>query len=248
MNDSPPHVIIQKGNSLRESFSLLQHMPGMIVVKDLHSRIIVISDYFAYLVGVNNEEKSDRITDYDVHCESIKLADMFVQHDQQTIKNKREVLTLDICKYTSGWKTLLSSKKPILNNNGEFTGVFAQSINISNTNMFKSCLSLKAADHLITGKEDVQSIYVLNDEHSPLPLTSRQQTCLFLLVRGKSMKEIASILGISVRTAEEHITTIRTKLDCNSRSQVIEKAINSGFLNFIPQEILYKRPDKRPAC
>ena len=241
MNYSSPHAVIQQGNSLTESFAHLQHLPGIMAVKNLHSRCIVINDYLAYLIGVSNEGEFDGITDYDVHCDSSKLANMFVQHDQQTIKTKSEILTLDICKYTSGWKTLLSSKKPILNSNGKVTVVFAQSIDISNTKMFKSCLSFMAADYLIAGKENMQNIYVLNNEHSPLPLTSRQQTCLFLLVRRKSMKEIASILGISVRTAEEHIMRIRTKLDCNSRSQVIEKAINSGFLNFIPQGVLHKK-------
>ena len=52
------------------------------------------------------------------------------------------------------------------------------------------------------------------------------------------MKEIALVLGISVRTVETHFETIKHKLGCCNKSQLIEKAIDSGFLFHIPANFL----------
>lgn len=239
MNQFSSHTVMQQGNSLRESFSSLQHMPGIAVVKDLKSEFTTASNFFAHFAGWKNADQCEGKSDYDIPCEVNKVADLFVQRDQKVIQSGKELLNLTICEYASGWTSLISTTKPILNNNGVITGVFVQAIDISKTNMFKWRLSLTSTDHSIVGKANKQNIYTLNDENSPLPLTPRQQSFLFLFVRGKSVKEIAAALGISVRTAEEYITTIKEKLMCTSRSQVIEKAINSGFLNFIPQDVLY---------
>lgn len=244
MSQTPSHEITMQGSSLIDSFCLLETIPCLMLVKDLQSRIVVVSEYLAYLAGLKNSNLTRDQTDFDIQCGAVNAADMFVHYDQNVIQNKREILTLDICEYTTGWKTLLSSRKPIINENKEIIGVFSQAIDISNTNMFKWCLSLMDADSIINNNnKNKQRIYALNEYNSFLPLTPRQNSCLFLLVRGKSMKEIASVLNISVRTVEEHIMNIKTKLDCHNRSQLIEKALNSGFLNFIPQEILHKKFD-----
>jgi DNA-binding CsgD family transcriptional regulator len=52
------------------------------------------------------------------------------------------------------------------------------------------------------------------------------------------MKEIAKILNLSVRTVESYFMIIKLKLGCNNKSQIIEKAINSGFLYYIPEDII----------
>ena len=242
INFSTSQLIMQQSDSLKESFSSLRNFPGIAVVKDVHSRCVVVSDHLAHLIGLKSYDLYEEQSDYDVPCNTSSLADTFVQCDQEAISKKREVLTLDICEYISGWKALLSSKKPIHHVNGDVTGVFGQAIDITNSSMFKWCLSLMATDHKIAGSSSEQKIYMLNSECASLQLTSRQQSFLFWLIRRKSVKEIASILNISVRTAEEHSAAIKTRLMCNSRSQVIEKAINSGFLNFIPGDVLGSAP------
>jgi DNA-binding CsgD family transcriptional regulator len=63
-------------------------------------------------------------------------------------------------------------------------------------------------------------------------------------MRGKSMKQIASILNLSVRTVESYFALIKLKLGCNNKSQIIEKAINSGFLHYIPDDIGHIKPNE----
>lgn len=52
-------------------------------------------------------------------------------------------------------------------------------------------------------------------------LTARQRQVATLVVAGKSNKEIATDLGISVATVKDHVHAILQRLDLSSRSAVI---------------------------
>lgn len=52
-------------------------------------------------------------------------------------------------------------------------------------------------------------------------LTTRQLTCLKLLAQGMSMREIGEHLNLSRRTVEHYIATIKTKLNCRNRMELI---------------------------
>lgn len=62
------------------------------------------------------------------------------------------------------------------------------------------------------------------------PLTTREQTILLELAQGKSNKEVAHILGISVRTVETHRNNIRRKLGINSTAGLTRYAMEHGVL------------------
>ncbi len=61
-------------------------------------------------------------------------------------------------------------------------------------------------------------------------LTDREHQVLKLIAEGNSHKEIAGILGISVKTAIAHQTNISEKLDIHSRTGLIKFAIQKGVI------------------
>lgn len=63
------------------------------------------------------------------------------------------------------------------------------------------------------------------DEDSPL--TPREREVVQLLAEGKSSKEVASVLGISVKTAETHRINLMRKLDCHSVAEVVRYAVRN---------------------
>jgi len=65
-------------------------------------------------------------------------------------------------------------------------------------------------------------------------LTSRETQILKLLAEGNSHKEIATTLGISVKTVISHQTNISDKLDIHSRAGLIKFAIRSGLIRIDP--------------
>jgi two-component system, NarL family, response regulator NreC len=61
-------------------------------------------------------------------------------------------------------------------------------------------------------------------------LTSREREVVRLLAKGTSNKEIAAILGISVRTAETHRAALMRKLGLDSLAGVVRYAIRNNIV------------------
>jgi DNA-binding NarL/FixJ family response regulator len=65
---------------------------------------------------------------------------------------------------------------------------------------------------------------------TPAPrLTSRQREVLRLVAEGCSAKEIAAHLGIAVKTAQFHKTSILTRLDVRTTAELIKYALDRGI-------------------
>lgn len=57
-------------------------------------------------------------------------------------------------------------------------------------------------------------------------LTDREQEVVIYVLQGKSNKQIAKDLSISLRTVEQHLTNIYGKIGVTSRSEAIILLIN----------------------
>ncbi|HJY86214.1 MAG TPA: response regulator transcription factor [Candidatus Acidoferrales bacterium] len=70
-------------------------------------------------------------------------------------------------------------------------------------------------------------------EHPPAPpgsLTQREREIVQLLGEGKTTKESAAILGMSVKTAETHRANIMRKLNLHSFSELVRYAIRNKII------------------
>jgi len=72
--------------------------------------------------------------------------------------------------------------------------------------------------------------YQSNDEAIGDPLTPRERQVLQLIAEGHSSKEIASLLNISVNTAETHRSRILEKLDIHEVAGLVRYAIRRGLI------------------
>jgi DNA-binding NarL/FixJ family response regulator len=62
------------------------------------------------------------------------------------------------------------------------------------------------------------------------PLTTREREVLQLVAEGKTTKEIASVLDLSVKTAETHRTKIMRKLEIHETAGLVRYAIRRGLV------------------
>jgi len=62
------------------------------------------------------------------------------------------------------------------------------------------------------------------------PLTLRERQVLQLIAEGKSTKDVASLLFISVKTAETHRSRLMQKLDIHETAGLVRYAIRSGLV------------------
>ena len=62
-------------------------------------------------------------------------------------------------------------------------------------------------------------------------LTPREREILALLANGARNKDIAEALFISERTVKVHVTSLMQKLDANTRTEAVAKAIQRGLIS-----------------
>ena len=59
-------------------------------------------------------------------------------------------------------------------------------------------------------------------------LTPREIECGKWLILGKTADETATILGLSRRTVEDHLASMKTKLGCNNKVRLAIKLFEQG--------------------
>src|SRR5438105_5543684 len=78
--------------------------------------------------------------------------------------------------------------------------------------------------------QTVVEAYLAKRDVPPDPLTPREHQVLQLIAEGKTTKEIAALLGLSVKTAESHRTRIMIKLDIPETAGLVRYAIRQGLV------------------
>jgi DNA-binding NarL/FixJ family response regulator len=79
-------------------------------------------------------------------------------------------------------------------------------------------------DLVQVGKGDAKTIFETD------PLTPREREVLKLIAEGKSSKEIAHLLDISVSTVNNHRASIMEKLNLNKATDLVKYAIRKGYV------------------
>lgn len=90
---------------------------------------------------------------------------------------------------------------------------------------------IRGAVYLSPGiSEAVVNAYMARSELPPDPLTDRERQVLQLVAEGNTTKRIASLLGVSVKTAESHRTRMMQKLGIHETASLVRYAIRRGFI------------------
>ena len=76
----------------------------------------------------------------------------------------------------------------------------------------------------------VVDAYLSKARLSADPLSGRERQVLQLVSEGKSTKDVASLLGISVKTAESHRARLMKKLDIHETASLVRYAIRHGLV------------------
>ena len=70
----------------------------------------------------------------------------------------------------------------------------------------------------------------LSDLERYASTTARERQVLQLIAEGKSTKDAASLLGISVKTAESHRMRLMQKLDIHETASLVRYAVRRGLV------------------
>jgi len=76
----------------------------------------------------------------------------------------------------------------------------------------------------------VMAAFQSKGERPADPLTARERQVLQLIAEGKSTKDVAALLGVSVKTAESHRSRLMQKLDIHETASLVRYAVKRGLI------------------
>jgi DNA-binding CsgD family transcriptional regulator len=220
--------------TFNNALSICKASPVPTGIKDMHSLYLAANPLAVWFAGCRHEEQMLSKTDFDFY--SAYYAEQFICNDQLALSGKSWVGYEETYWRNLGHITVFAVKTPIYDNHKEqIVGIIYWGFSMAKYNFTELISALDKA------KRQKRQPYFSGYHQDQLAIihkiTQRESMCLFYLIRGKSAKEIGNILGISNRTAESYIENLKLKFNCYYKSELIEKAINMGFLNTLPFDL-----------
>ncbi len=236
------NLSLDDDSSLNKVLQTINIFPNFIAIKNKKFYYAVVNNAVANITGYKSPEAvmGKNVADIHIQAPAVLLAEDFYEEDKLVLKENKKINVFCFGYYADGRShAFLGEKFPIKNKKNEVIGVGWSSIDVSNLNMINFGLILAKQNSRYSAKfKKNQFTFIIKDDHPGIQLTPRQKECLFYILRGKTTKSIAAKLNLSAKTIETHIDNIKTKFKCHSKSALIEKAIDLGFLNMIPKRLL----------
>lgn len=197
---------------------ILDTAPGYIFWKDKASNYIGGNQNAAHVLGLKKSCDISGIPEYETPWAAIipKTAMQNIKVDQYIIETGNSFFTesnLGIKNAEGLAMVVRSEKKPLKDKNGKIVGILGYAIEITAQKKLEQEL-YQAQINLISHK---------------FRLTQRELKCIDGLLLGKTAAEIAEVVYLSVRTVEKHLSNIKEKLYCRSKSALIAQLIRLGF-------------------
>jgi len=197
------------------------NFPCTIFMKDKNSKYLGANEYLSNLLGFKDSEDLVGCSDRDLWPTDYELL----------LENDKKVMHQNLPNtfYESGTLpnnsiiNAISHKVPLYSRENKVIGIMGISIII----------------------HENDSIQTHREKENKIQLTTRQIDCLYYLALGMTAKLIANKLNISSRTVEHYIETIKTKLNCYNRSELIAKALELPMIKtrVLNQQLMLLKSD-----
>lgn len=208
--------------------AMLENTPANAYWKNKNGCYLGANSKLLQTAGFTKPEDIMGLTDCDL-CWG-KQGPLMMHNDKKIFVHQHENAFIEYGKNCLGSiEHYLSYKMPLHGRSGKIIGTFGLSYLINET---KPLTTLPEEMGLFCNPFITNRINELQKKLNPklaYGLTQRQYDCLYFLVRGMTAKEIGKKLGLSPKTVEHYLDNIKIKLNCQKRSNLIEKALQMGM-------------------
>lgn len=144
-----------------------------------------------------------------------------ILNDRKVIEHNKHIIVEEIGFRNDGTEVhTLSVRMPWYNMENKIIGLFGCSISLGKAPLADS-LSQLADLGFLNPTGNIANM--IGSEINNVYLSKRQLECAKLILNGLTAKEIGAVLKLSTRTIEGYINSIKTKLSCYNRSELILK-------------------------
>jgi DNA-binding CsgD family transcriptional regulator len=227
-------------DELNINMDFINQLPGLFAVADLDSKFIVGNHLMLDWGGFKSHDAMIGKTYCDVPCKVSEEHEDFIFQDNAVLKNNGYGQLFGLfCYNNNEWRVVFYEKYPLKNKKNEIMGLATYVTDVTQSKM----IDINKFVTLTNYKDSVklckkQKGYLINNDPENISLSTRELECLFFLLRGKTSKEVSSILKISHRTIEIYTEQLKLKFNVKSKSELIEKAMLLGYMNTLPNTVI----------
>jgi len=190
------------------------------------------------LQGYKNYNKALGKTCFDMPSPAVEMADHFSRQERFIMSSGCEKQYFAVIEFSDGKHAFMIAKKPLVDDCGNVVGLFVQGIDISNKALLQGVSTLTYSDQRTTQKRKYQQFEYEIVDQMENNLTPREIDCMFFLIRGKTTKEIARFLNLSIKTIDRHLENMRVKLGCRNRNEIIYLAFQNSWEKIVSNNVL----------
>ncbi|MFA6038191.1 MAG: PAS and helix-turn-helix domain-containing protein [Legionellales bacterium] len=214
-------------------------LPGYFSVVNLDNNYIDANDRRVKLLGFERLECLLGKHYSELPCKAALQANDYVRHNQQVYHTGKSLKCLTYtCHAKDAWGLFIGERKTVFDANKNIVGVCSYAIDITHSKLIDIAPFLMETQHGKTIFRKKQFCYLIQNETDDNILSKRQHECLFLLLKGKTAKEIGKQLDLSARTVESYIDQIKLKFNVYTKSELIDYAISHGYINILPESLI----------
>lgn len=184
-------------------------------VKNKDGKFISCSENVAKLAGADSPQALIGKSDFDLPWknraaiyleeEVIVLQGGHINHTQSQTTNDGDI-------------QIFVSKSPLYTKEGKIAGTIGSSVDITRNYVLEK-----------TGTFDNKGNLILGEKLSNKYLTPQETRVLKRILYGYTSKQIAKCLTISPRTVEDYIISLKRKLSCKTKNEIIEFSIKNNI-------------------
>jgi len=226
---------IDLNNDFAATSRILSAVPGHIVWKDINSKFICANQFAINRLGFDNFEQIAGKSPFDINCKVAEMGNTIIANDQFTMQHSGIIKILCSVYLNDCWGFYMGQQQPLKNQQGEIVGVSVHCFDVKGSAIVDQFAWLFLEESKKGTQTIRQGVYRCLENPSNWQLSPRQEECLFWLLRGKSAKEIAILLGVSNRTVEHYIELIKEKSRTKNKAELVDLATYRGFTGNLPK-------------
>ena len=233
-------------DNFEEANTLLAHLPGIVLFKNIDLIYTATSNYAARLCGFNNNHQFSGHDDFELRCGAVESAIDFRKEDLRVITTDKEMTCLQIHQFADGnIRICIMRKAPSKNSHGQITGVCSIGNEVINPQMGKAIFNLLTLGNPVYNIKKICNVNFDIDANETFnQLSPREAELMFYFMRGFGIKEIGGFMELSPRTVESYLETVKNKFKCATRNELLLHCMQEGFAFIIPQNIFQRLMNK----
>jgi DNA-binding CsgD family transcriptional regulator len=216
-------------------FDVLDQVPGEVAWKDKDGFYLGCNTSRANKIQLKHPEDIIGLSDRDLSDQSSESIAFHRRHDQLALQGD-VIKTIHPSAIKNDGIYYFQLKKALMLN-GEIAGVIYHCSEFSGSDMFYR-LNQRDNNHFSSSFQT--AYYEVEPRQNFYHLTERELECLFCMLRGLSANEAGKVMLLSKRTIEFYIDNIKNKMGCQSKPEVMIKAIEKNYIQVVPKRFLNK--------